>query len=234
MRGRGAAGLCALGMLLLLLGGFLLGVYRTGTNEAVYRAVHRQTADYDSIGLTPEETDKALSSLARYLRGDGQALDDSPFGEREKRHMQDVRALFQVCARLSAACLAWGAGLVLLCAGRAGRRGTVLSLAVSWLAAVLIALPLVFADFDALFLRFHQLLFRSDLWRMDPNTQVMIRMLPQAFFERMARRLLCPAYPLGAQAIGLLGAEIVRAASTRWGKEHAIRANCPRKGTGAA
>lgn len=225
---------CVPGLLLMLIGGLLLGTYITGTKEAVYLSVQHRTADYEYIGLSPEETDEALSALARYLRGDDQALDTTPFNAREKQHMQDVQALFSVCARLSAACLSWGAALLLLGGARMGRRQRFKGALYSWLTIALLALPLALADFDALFLRFHQLLFRNDLWLLDPRTDVMIRMLPQAFFEQMALRLLNPAWPLGAQAAGILCAELVRAATTRWGKEHAIRANRPRKGTGTA
>lgn len=221
--------LAALGMLLLLLGGGLLGVYRVGTDAGTYLAVSRETASLESIGLSREETDQALEGLSRYLRGDASALDDSPFNAREKRHMQDVRALFAVCANLSAACLGWGAAIVLL--SRAGRKQLLFGMLIAWLPVLLALAAAACADFGALFTRFHLLVFTNDLWLLDPATDVMIRMLPQAFFEKMALRLLRPGYPLGAQAAGLLCAEGIRAI---WGRKHAIRANRPRKGAGIA
>ena len=221
--------LAALGMLLLLLGGGLLGLYWVGTDAKAYLAVSRETADYDYIGLTQEATDEALTSLSRCLRGDASALDDSPFNAREKRHMRDVRALFEVCRNLSVACLAWGAAVGL--ASRAEGKRLLLGMLMSWLPVAACALALLQTDFGTLFTRFHLLAFTNDLWLMDPATDVMIRMLPQEFFEKMALRLLNPAYPLGAQAAGLLCAEIVRAVL---GRKHAIRANRPRKGAGIA
>ena len=102
---------------------------------------------------------------------------------------------------------------------------------ISWLPAAACALYALQADFGTLFTRFHLLAFTNDLWLLNPETDLMIRMLPQEFFEKMALRLLNPAYPLGAQAAGLLCAETVRAV---WGRKHAIRANRPRKGAGIA
>lgn len=221
--------LAALGMLLLLLGGGLLGLYQVGTDAKAYLAVSRETADYGYIGLSKGQTDEALTGLSRYLRGDLSALDDSPFNAREKRHMRDVRALFEVCRNVSAACLAWGAAVVLL--SRADGKRLLLGMLISWLPVAACALYVLQADFGTLFTRFHLLAFTNDLWLLDPATDVMIRMLPQEFFEKMALRLLNPAYPLGAQAAELLCAETVRAV---WGRKHAIRANRPRKGAGIA
>lgn len=221
--------LAALGMLLLLLGGGLLGLYRIGTDAKAYLTVSRETADYGYIGLTQEATDEALTGLSRYLRGDASALDDSPFNAREKRHMRDVRALFEVCRNVSVACLVWGAAVVLL--SRANGKRLLLGMLISWLPVAACALYALQADFGTLFTRFHLLAFTNDLWLLDPATDVMIRMLPQEFFEKMALRLLNPAYPLGAQAAGLLCAETVRAV---WGRKHAIRANRPRKSAGIA
>lgn len=221
--------LAALGMLLLLLGGGLLGLYQVGTDAKAYLAVSRETADYGYIGLSKGQTDEALTGLSLYLRGDASALDDSPFNAREKRHMRDVRALFEVCRNVSVACLAWGAAVVLL--SRAGGRLLLLGMLISWLPAAACALYALQADFGTLFTRFHLLAFTNDLWLLNPETDLMIRMLPQEFFEKMALRLLNPAYPLGAQAAGLLCAETVRAV---WGRKHAIRANRPRKGAGIA
>ena len=55
--------LAALGMLLLLLGGGLLGLYQVGTDAKAYLAVSRETADYGYIGLSKGQTDEALTGL---------------------------------------------------------------------------------------------------------------------------------------------------------------------------
>ena len=41
---------------------------------------------------------------------------------------------------------------------------------------------MVLWNFDAIFLLFHELFFDNDLWIFDPNTDYMIRMLPEGLF----------------------------------------------------
>ncbi len=63
------------------------------------------------------------------------------------------------------------------------------------IALLLILLPLgAFAvwaavDFSSAFTAFHEALFTNDLWLLDYDTDLMIRMLPQGFFEDIALRI---------------------------------------------
>jgi len=43
--------------------------------------------------------------------------------------------------------------------------------------------------FEALFVRFHEVLFTNDLWLMNPETDVLIRLMPQILFERAGMEL---------------------------------------------
>ncbi len=61
-----------------------------------------------------------------------------------------------------------------------------LALTVMTVGGLTLVLLLRGADFDALFIRFHQLVFTNDLWLLDPATDALIRMLPEPFFESMA------------------------------------------------
>lgn len=45
-------------------------------------------------------------------------------------------------------------------------------------------------DFNSLFVLMHRLLFTNDLWLMDPQTDLIISLMPQAFFTAMAGKLL--------------------------------------------
>ena len=38
------------------------------------------------------------------------------------------------------------------------------------------------ADFDGLFLTFHRLAFRNDLWLLNPRTDLLIRLMPEDLF----------------------------------------------------
>ena len=50
------------------------------------------------------------------------------------------------------------------------------------LAFVLALLGWGIADFDGLFVRFHQLSFANHLWLLNPRTDMLIRLMPTSFF----------------------------------------------------
>ena len=56
-------------------------------------------------------------------------------------------------------------------------------------------------DFDAFWTLFHQILFRNDLWLLDPTTSVMINMFPLEFFNTLVVQIVV----LAIICIGLFG-----------------------------
>ena len=66
---------------------------------------------------------------------------------------------------------------------RAGLAGQVF-----WLALLAFVAVCAAVDFDGVFRRFHGLLFSNDLWLLNPETDLMIRMLPEQFFMSVALR----------------------------------------------
>ena len=52
-------------------------------------------------------------------------------------------------------------------------------------------------SFDGLFLTFHRVAFRNDLWLLDPRTDLLIRLMPSALFMDLGLK------GLGAFAAGL-------------------------------
>ena len=112
------------------------------------------------------------------------------FNEREIAHMVDVKALFDLEHQVTRVFI--GLGIILLAAGlfgsgwrrrlmRAGLAGQIF-----WLALLLFVAVWAAVDFDGLFRRFHGLLFTNDLWLLNPKTDLMIRMLPEQFFQAVA------------------------------------------------
>lgn len=179
----------------LLLAGLEWGALDRTRHQALYDALgSAEAAGVDSATLS-----EIGDMLVDYLREDRTDLTmeavvngakQPVFNQREVEHMKDVLGLFRLERRLM-----WGlllSGLMLLAVGLAGRgwtgrlaragaagQGIWLFLAVC--AAVWIAL-----DFNTAFLSFHRLLFRNDLWQLNPATDLMIRMLPEKFFAAMA------------------------------------------------
>ena len=64
------------------------------------------------------------------------------------------------------------------------------------------------ADFNGLFVTFHKVAFRNDGWLLNPKTDLLIRLMPTAFFVRLGIRGLLrfaavPAVMAAAVRIGL-------------------------------
>ena len=72
----------------------------------------------------------------------------------------------------------------------------------AWLSPLLLLIPLglfaLFAalHFDRAFTLFHRVLFRNDLWQLDPKTDLLIRICPESMFVHMGARI--GAYSLAA------------------------------------
>ena len=212
--------LCAVGLIALALTGALTGLQVVFLDSNRYTALMDELDVYDDVGISREEQILINGDLAAYLAGRTDSLDrpvtlkgeavSSPFNEREISHMEDVRRLFRIGLNARAALAA--AAVVFLAAGfllgkrRARRAGILISLSLMTAAGILAAILLAHADFNALFIRFHELVFSNDLWLLDPETDAMIRMLPEPFFESMA------AQGAFGAAIGLLAGFLAGAA----------------------
>ncbi|HUF53950.1 MAG TPA: TIGR01906 family membrane protein [Dehalococcoidia bacterium] len=139
-------------------------------NGEIYRYL---TADY----LGP------LSIEVSYKDGTRGAL----FNARETAHMAEVRdlvrAMFVVQVAAVAAVLALAVIMLVLWPPRALAAavlyGSVLTLAIIVMGGVLVA-----TGFDAAWSQFHVIAFANDFWELDPDTDHLIQMYPEAFWER--------------------------------------------------
>lgn len=158
-------------------------------------------ADPGVTGLDPAEYPGLAQTITAYLTGHADAMQATlaihgepreAFTQKELTHMRDVRGLLSLCLKVILAC-----GLsALLCLGLAAVRFPDLraSLARIFLRvgpAVLILAGLLAAwvaiDFDSLFRLFHHLLFTNDLWLLDPRTDLLLQLMPTAFFMDYAK-----------------------------------------------
>jgi integral membrane protein (TIGR01906 family) len=157
---------------------------RTGLDAEQLRAVTRAFTEY--FEGPPGELNPVVN-----LGGQTRPL----FNEREVSHMEDVQQLMQLVFRLG-----WIAALYLV-------GFTVVTLVVYQLAALpllgrlllwgaglsfallisVAALSLV--DFGTLFLRFHQVSFRNDLWMLDPRRDYLLMLFPQGFWLDVTLRI---------------------------------------------
>ncbi|MDW7662540.1 MAG: TIGR01906 family membrane protein [Bacillota bacterium] len=133
-------------------------------------------------------------NMVDYLKSDRDNLDmlssidgrmQEVFGEREKKHMQDVKELFNIGIVIRNLCVIMSlASLIYLLVKK---KHDVIFKAIfksSIVSLGMISVVLVFVkiDFFKYFTYFHEIFFTNDLWLLDPKTDVLIQMLPLNFF----------------------------------------------------
>ena len=193
-------GLAALGLALAL----LTGVIRfLACSPGEMEGAMRRFAPPEATGLPEREYPAMAAHITGYLAGREDSFQyelPAPGGERmpcfhdyELAHMADCRRLIRldgiVCILAAAAAAAGIAGVL-----RAGKTGLRKALAGAetglWILGILAAGLVLWAavDFDGLFVTFHRLAFRNDLWLLDPRTDLLIRLMPLPLFVHLGLR----------------------------------------------
>ena len=162
--------------------------YREGF--AKYRATER-------TGLDQLQLEQIAQEFIRYFEGPVGRLEPVVaiggvrrplFNEREIVHMEDVQTLMQAVFRLGGLA---GLYAVLYVIGRLAlqRGGAVRPLGrlLLWGSGLTFGLLLLVAslslvDFAELFIRFHELSFRNDLWMLDPRSDYLVILFPEGFW----------------------------------------------------
>jgi integral membrane protein (TIGR01906 family) len=129
---------------------------------------------------------EGIALLERASLPDGTAA----FGERELRHMRDVRTLLGRALRAQLVVLGL---LVVLAAALSrsprARRVTPLGLllgSAATLAVAIVLVPMILFGFEGFLLRFHLLFFEGDSWHFD-DRDTLLRLYPQAFWQDTAK-----------------------------------------------
>ena len=203
--------LCGLMVLLAAVGSLLGAVRAVATDARLYGEQSRaavaqmlEDASEDAvtayIGLNAAQQDGVAAELSQYMAGGETGL--SFLNERERQHMADVRGMVTAIGSVSRMCLSLAAALAVAAAWTGARlRRRMLPRAIGVLAAVGLvalvaagaALVIGSAGFEAAFVRLHELLFDNDLWLLDPQTDILIRMMPQPLFEQALLRVVSRA-----------------------------------------
>lgn len=200
-------GFAALHVLLLL-----TALHVVGTDGELYYTEQLKANILPQADMCDAALRTLDGSLARYLKGDAAALiPGNPFNAREMAHMADCFALFELLRGVRRALIP--IALLLIAGGAWFLRDRRRIRLCAWLSPLFVLLPLgLFAlyaalNFDAAFTLFHKLLFRNDLWLLDPRTDVLIRICPESMFMDMGIRI--AAYSLaGMLAVSALAAAL--------------------------
>ena len=189
---------------------------RMGRDGELYaRCFHAFARDTGRFGVSDAQFDAVGRDLAAYFSGSDVAF--PYFNEKERTHLADIRSLFSLLDRawlllIPAAALAiplarkpdpkgflWGLGLAVLLPGAAAAYTTL--------------------HFEAAFIALHRLLFANNLWLLNPNTDLLICLMPEPMFTFLAGRLatiVIPAWLL-IPTLCILGAKI------QWSKSRCAR-----------
>ncbi len=160
--------------------------------------------------------------IAVYLTGGGKtfqyAFTDAEgntvecFSSREAEHMADCRDLIALAGRFRwylgiAGLILLGVGAILWKHMKSFANGMLAGFGVA-LAIGLALLIWGMISFDGLFTAFHKLAFTNDLWLMNPETAMIIRLMPGTFFRSLGIKVLLAIVP--AALASLAAAVILR------------------------
>ncbi len=233
--------LLALALILALLTGIVRAL---ACSAGEMEAAMRRFAPTGYTRLPEAEYPAVAAHIADYLAGrkenfqymlavsGGEAM--PCFHDYEIVHMEDCRNLIRLDGIVCAASLAVAAlalsGLLLMegsgrkagipnareMVTREGLRGAKTAL---WLFSMLAAVLVLWAviDFDGLFVTFHRIAFRNDFWLLNPRTDLLIRLMPQALFVHLGLKGL--SFFLAGMILLMLIMMLLRRSVTAAGKK---------------
>ena len=197
--------LAALTVVLAAVGSLCGAVYHEAIDPALYgeksRAavaqaygMNQEDAVTAYIGMDAARQHDAAQTIALYmaLGGEDVPLAVDELNEKEISHMNDVRRLIALCRTMRTGCISLAAGLAVAMAwvgaGLEKRHRSVIVGAACGLCALAVGafafLALMNANgFETMFVGLHRLIFTNDNWLLNPATDMLIRMMPQALFE---------------------------------------------------
>ncbi len=197
--------------------------YTSVTNESLYLQGFQRFSQTAHLDVSYQRYGEYAHALSQYLDGKADAVQvknpdtgemESAFSVKENLHLSDVKGIVTglkimryaggglVIAVLAALWFLWGRN----------RRSQLLSQAVrgfamASLALLLAALALLIwglADFTGLFWAFHQIVFSNDLWLLNPQTDLLVALMPEPFFSWYAGEMLKSLWPVLAMMLLIL------------------------------
>lgn len=216
---RPMAALTALLLPLLSLSLLALNVVGVGKDAAMYLDCFERYANTSASGVEKGAYPALAAGLADYFAFEtdtpqvvvqkGGELSEA-YSEKELVHLSDVRALFAGLNAVGMIALIICALLILLMAVYVRKYGWTAA-AHGYLYGLLVAVILLgvlviwaLTNFDGLFITLHKVLFTNDLWLLNPQTDVLIQLMPTPMFTHLAgvvalRALVMPIlFALGA------------------------------------
>lgn len=167
-------------------------------NRYFYDYEYQKNNTAAEIKMSEDDLIKSMDTLLLYLKNhrddivveaqvDG--ILREVYNERETLHMKDVKNLYQN-ARIGMWCCYFLSAGFYIFAWKKGKEYFWTHLKTFFASGIGLFLSLIVAigiyavvDFEAFWIQFHEVLFSNDLYLLDPNTSLLIRMVPQSFFS---------------------------------------------------
>ncbi len=187
-------------MYTVLITSFEIGAY---SDFDYYEGLYEKYNVVEPLQMEMKDVMDVTEQMMAYLRGDRETLiidtivngeEREFFNEREISHMEDVRDMFVGGLEQRLTCVV---GIIVfmgvLILGKFNWKTTLPKAFVGTMIAFLLIggiVGVLFAtNFNYWFTVFHTIFFEGDTWLFDPNTSLMINMLPEGFFYDMTARI---------------------------------------------
>ncbi len=202
-------------------------------SKSFYINQYKRLSTAETIGIDNDELFRVTWELLDYIKDGRDSLSDIKaeikgevrpvFNEREIAHMVDVKALFQFAYRVRACSILAILLLAVVLIAAAGKKALLyFARSFLWTACVLIVLLtvlfiLIKSNFTYYWDQFHYLFFDNDLWLLNPETDIMILMVPEPFFNSAVTRVLA-YFSLGSIVLTIVSAALLLFSGRKAGK----------------
>lgn len=187
-------------IVILLITAFEIGAY---SDFGWYQKAYEKYDVLNDLEMEMKDVMYVTEEMMAYLRGNREDLvvdtivngeEQEFFNDREKAHMVDVKNLFVGGLWIRRiAILIFALAVVLIMKTKSNWKrllpkcfliGFSIFIGIVGIAGILVA-----SNFNKYFLIFHKIAFRNDLWLLNPETDLLIRMLPEGIFLDMVMRI---------------------------------------------
>lgn len=159
-------------------------------NKSYYMKSYKNNNIEKITGRSENELSIITDTLIGYIKGNKSSNElYKHFNDKEVTHMEDVLNLFNLLRKLKWISII---GIILLTYIFISlNKGYVIKNIIKYGITSIYIFIIFFAfivstNFNKYFTLFHLLLFTNDLWLLNPKTDLMIQMLPEVFFSKMA------------------------------------------------
>ena len=187
-------------IVVLLISSFEIAAY---SDFGWYEKEYEKYGVLNELEMEMPEVMEVTREMMEYLRGDRENLvvhtivngeEREFFNEREKAHMVDVLELFLgglLLRKIGIMMTVIAVGIIVVTKGDWKRilPKTFLIGTGCFVGITAVAGVAFMSNFNKYFIMFHHMFFDNDLWLLDPDTDLMIRMLPEGFFLDMVARI---------------------------------------------